>query len=503
MSGPAESADPRRAGAERPWWADAVVYQIYPRSFQDSDGDGVGDLRGITSRLDHIAELGADAIWLSPIYPSPLHDMGYDIADFSAVDPRLGTLEDFDELVAETHARGMRILLDLVPCHTSIEHPWFREHPERYVWSRVDGPENNWIAAFGGPAWSRDEETGRWYLHSFYPEQPDLDWRNPETREAMAGEIGFWIERGIDGYRVDAIDRLLKDPERRDDPPSSGTFPLPLPGDFALHDHVNSQNAPDIGDALATIRDAAGPDAFLAGEVFQPHAGLSRYLGSLDVAFAFEFLFSPWDAERLRAAIASGVAAERVAWVLSNHDFPRLITRLGRDAAELAATLLLTLPGPAFIYQGDEIGMADGPGGDPPVDRHGRDAQRHPMQWEPGPKGGFTAGEPWLPLTDPAERNVADQSVDPHSELNLYRGLIRLRHALAGTGYEPIDAGPEAVAHRRGEYAVVLNLGESALSAPVTGEVVVAVGSLRARAPQSLASGAELPPGSGVVVRRA
>jgi len=215
------------------WWRDAVVYQIYPRSFQDSDGDGVGDLRGIAQRLDHLAWLGVDAFWLSPIYPSPLADFGYDVSDYTAVDPQLGSLEDFDELIEAARERGLRVLLDLILCHTSIEHPWFREHPDWYIWSPVEGPPNNGAAPFGGPAWSRDERSGRWYMHSFYPEQPDLDWRNPEVVEAMQGVVRFWRGRGADGFRLDAIDRLVKDEQLRDDPPATKPFPLPLREDAA------------------------------------------------------------------------------------------------------------------------------------------------------------------------------------------------------------------------------------------------------------------------------
>jgi alpha-glucosidase len=204
------------------WWQDAVIYQIYPRSFQDSDGDGIGDLPGIERRLDHLAWLGVDALWLSPIYPSPMYDMGYDVADYKGVDPLFGTLEDFDRLVAAARERGLRVVLDVVPCHTSIEHPWFTEHRDWYIWR--DKP-NNWLSAFGGSAWS--ELDGRYYLHSFYPEQPDLDWRNPEVVAAMQDALRFWVERGAAGYRVDAIDRLLKDPELRDDPPATEPFGLP------------------------------------------------------------------------------------------------------------------------------------------------------------------------------------------------------------------------------------------------------------------------------------
>jgi len=237
------------------WWDNAVVYQIYPRSFQDSDGDGTGDLRGITERLDYLAWLGVDAFWLSPIYPSPLADFGYDVSDYTEVAPAYGTLEDFDELVAAAHDRGLRVLLDLIPCHTSIEHPWFREHPDWYIWSPVDGPPNNWVSAFGGPAWSRDELTGRWYLHSFYPEQPDLDWRNPAVVKAFQGIVRFWLDRGVDGFRLDAIDKLIKDDRLRDDPPASGEFPLPLRPDAAKLERVYSGHRPETIDALGTIRE--------------------------------------------------------------------------------------------------------------------------------------------------------------------------------------------------------------------------------------------------------
>jgi alpha-glucosidase len=369
-----------------------------------------------------------DALWLSPIYPSPLADMGYDVADYTGVDAAYGSLEDFDALLAAAHARGLKLLMDLVPCHTSIEHRWFREHPDWYIWSGREGPANNWVASFGGSAWSPDPHgRGRgWYLHSFYPEQPDLDWRNPEVVAAMQDVVRFWLDRGVDGFRLDAIDRLVKDAELRDDPPASAPFALPLDEEYARLEHLYSSNSPDIREALGAIREAAG-DALLVGEVYLPVAQVTPYLEHLDLAFAFELFHSPWERGRLDAAIESAKAAlgDGAAWVLSNHDFPRLATRFGEEHVREAAELLLTLPGTAFIYQGEEIGMVEGPGATPPIDRAGRDGARHPMQWTA--EGGFTDGTPWLPMVDPEARNVADQRDDPGSPLNLYRDLIARR----------------------------------------------------------------------------
>jgi alpha-glucosidase len=444
------------------WWQDAVVYQIYPRSFQDSNGDGVGDLRGIAERLDHLSYLGVDALWLSPIYPSPLADFGYDVSDYTAVDPSFGTLDDFDELVAAAHARGLRLLLDLVACHTSIEHPWFREHPDWYIWSPVDGPPNNWVAAFGGPAWSRDEVSGRWYLHSFYPEQPDLNWRNQEVVTAMQDVVRFWLGRGVDGFRLDAIDRLVKDDRLRDDPPASNPFPLPRDPEAARLEMRYSGNRPEAIEALRALREAAG-DALLVGELYRPVAEYERWLEVLDLVFAFEFLFSPWDAERLRAAIEPAAAVGRAAWVMSNHDFDRLATRVGPENLRAAAVLLLMLPGVAFVYQGDELGLANGPGHEPPFDRAGRDRLRHPMQWEKD--GGFTSGTPGLPLVDAAARNVADQRADPGSLLNLYRQLIEVRQGL-GRGFRLLDAEPGVVAFERDGHTVAVNTTAERRSGP-------------------------------------
>ncbi|MBN1527880.1 MAG: alpha-glucosidase [Thermoleophilaceae bacterium] len=447
---------------------DPVVYQIYPRSFQDSDGDGVGDLRGVRDRLGHLAELGVDAIWLSPIYPSPMADFGYDVSDYRNVDPVFGSLAELDELIREAHGLGLGVLLDIVPCHTSIEHPWFREHPDWYIWR--DRP-NNWSTAFGGSAWTRLGD--RYYLHSFYPEQPDLDWRNPEVVAAMQDVFRFWLDRGVDGFRIDAIDRLLKDPELRDDPPAAEPFGLPLRADEARLALTNSRNAPDMGEALGAIRAAAG-DALLIGEVYLPAARWGPYLQHFDAAFAFELLQAPWEAGALRRAIEESTRLPGAAWVMSNHDFGRLGTRFGEANARAAAMLLLTLPGPAFLYQGDEIGQLDGPPGESGLDRAGRDRYRHPVQWDASPSGGFTTGTPWLPPVDPERRNVEAQRGDPASMLAFVRELIRLRHGL-GDGLELLDAEPGLLAYRRGEHVIVINVTEEPRPLPAeAGDVVLA-----------------------------
>jgi alpha-glucosidase len=462
-----------------------VVYQVYPRSFQDSDGDGVGDLSGITARLGHVRDLGADAIWLSPFYPSPLADGGYDIADYEAVDPLFGTLGDAEALIAAAHDHGLKVLFDVVPCHTSIEHPWFRRHPDWYVWSDRDGPQNNWRATFGGPSWSRDPVSGRWYLHSFYPEQPDLDWRNPEVPVAFGEALRFWLARGADGFRIDALDRILKDPQLRDDPAATGPPPLPEAHMDAGLEQRNSRNAPDIGTAVAQLRAAAGDDALLVGEVYLLSGRLKPYLEHLDACFCFELLHAPWEAGAVRAAIAAAAATGKAAWVLSNHDFPRLPDRVGARNVRAAALLLLTLPGMAFVYQGDELGMADGPDGG--HDRAGRDRHRHPMAWDATRNAGFTTGEPWLDVVVPADGPASEQGEG--SMLDWYRSLIALRRDIHGE-LELVDAGDDVVAFRRGDHIVALNLGAAERPAPQTSELVLATPRTTARA---------LPPGGAFV----
>jgi alpha-glucosidase len=464
-----------------------VVYQIYPRSFQDSDGDGIGDMAGIRARLDHLAWLGVDALWLSPIYPSPLADFGYDVSHYTDIDPVFGDLAEFDRLVADARERGLKLLMDLVPCHTSIEHPWFGEHPDWYIWA--DRP-NNWVAAFGGSAW--EPLDGRYYLHSFYPEQPDLNWRNLEVVAAMQDVLRFWIERGAGGYRIDAIDRLMKDPELRDDPPASEPYGLPLGEHEVKLALSNSRNGPGTGESLAAMREAVG-DAFLVGEVYLPSRRWQPYSDHFDSVFAFELLLTSWDAGLLNTAIRACAETGKAAWAMSNHDFGRLATRFGSENTRAAALMLLTLPGPAFLYQGDEIGQGDGPPGESKFDRAGRDRFRHPMQWDGSPGGGFSTGEAWLPPVDPAERNVEAQRDDPDSMLSLVRELIALRREL-DDGFELLEAADGVVAYRRGGHSVAVNTTPDRRPVPVRGEPRLAT------LPDAI-QGDTLAPHAGVVVQ--
>jgi alpha-glucosidase len=445
------------------WWEQAVIYQVYVRSFQDTDGDGVGDLPGVTERLGHIAELGAQAVWLSPIYPSPDADFGYDVSDFRSVEPAFGTLADLDALVSRARELGLKVLLDFVPCHTSTEHPWFREHPDYYVWA--DAP-NNWRAAFGGSAWGRDEQSGRYFLHSFFPEQADLNWRNPYVREQMTEAMRFWVDRGVDGFRLDALDRLMKDAALRDDPLATGPSVLPGdPQDLELN-HVHSRNAPDIGDALQAIRRAVG-DVLLVGEVYLPIAEAAAYLDTLDVVFNFEAIFAVGDAVKLRQAIESGMRTGGQGWVLSNHDFSRLASRAGPDDARAVALLLLSLPGPVFVYQGDELGIGDTPMSGAEQDRNHRDPFRAPMVWDSdAPHGAFSTAQPWLTPAQPLDDGAAQQGQDPASALSLARQAIALRPSLAAGESKLLPSAPGTVVLARSGHMVAVNLTGAPAPAP-------------------------------------
>ncbi|MFO7694648.1 MAG: alpha-amylase family glycosyl hydrolase, partial [Vicinamibacterales bacterium] len=363
----------------RPWWHDAVIYQIYPRSFQDADGDGVGDLAGIALRLDYLTWLGVDAIWLSPIYPSPLVDFGYDVSDYTAVDPVYGTLDDLDHLVAEAHARGLRLILDLVPSHTSDRHPWFqasrssRDDPKRdwYLWrdpAPDGGPPNNWLSHFGGPAWELDPHSGQYYLHSFVPEQPDLNWRNPEVLDAMAGVMRFWLDRGIDGFRVDVIHNLLKDEALRDDPPNPDFVPGPGANPYHSLRHLHSSDQPDVHRLMRWFRRRidAYPGRVLIGEVEYGSSveRLARFYGDddeLHLALNFSLMTLPWES----AAIADHLARYDAAlppgacptFVVGTHHRARVATSIGQAQARVTAMLLLTSRNTPFVYYGDELGM--------------------------------------------------------------------------------------------------------------------------------------------------
>lgn len=430
------------------WWQRAVIYQVYPRSFQDSDGDGVGDLRGIESRLDYLSWLGVDTVWLSPINKSPMVDFGYDVSDYCGVHAEFGTLEDFDRLVAGIRARGMKLLLDLVPNHTSDQHPWFVEsrssktHPKRdwYLW-RDGNPPNNWQSVFGGSAWEPDPVTGQSYYHAYLKEQPDLNWANPEVRAAIREAMRFWLDRGVDGFRVDVIGHLSKDELFRDNPPNPAAGPDASPYGKLLPAHTFDRD--DVKEIVEYLRGVLDEyeERVMIGEVYVPVERLVRYYGfGCQLPFNFRLVELPWDAATIRAEIAKYEAAlpERAwpNWVLGNHDVKRIATRVGRAQAPVAASLLLTLRGTPTIYQGDELGIEQVP---IPLERardpleknrpgRGRDGCRTPMPWSADPGAGFSTGEPWLPLNpDWRTRNVDAQRADPSSMLHLHRRLLALR----------------------------------------------------------------------------
>ena len=475
----------------QPWWQAATIYQIYPRSFADSDGDGIGDLNGIADRIEYLVDLGIDCVWISPIYPSPMADFGYDVADYTGIDPRFGTLADFDALLAKAHAVGIRVLLDFVPNHSSDRHPWFvesrssRDNPKRdwYIWrdpAPDGGPPNNWISDFGGPAWTLDRATGQYYSRAFLPEQPDLNWRNPEVQAAMLAAMRFWFERGVDGFRIDVQWHMVKHADFPDNPPNPD-FREGM-GDMHRVLQLHSTDQPEvhaIGTAMRAQADEFG--AVLVGEIYLPVPKLMTYYGTpeapgVHLPFNFQLIEAKWDAAELAARIVEYEAALPDGgwpnWVLGNHDRPRIATRVGAAQARVAAMLLLTLRGTPTLYQGDELGLTDArvppdKVQDPRELREpglglGRDPVRTPLPWDAS--GGFTTGDPWLPI-DPAHLslNVEAQAGDPASMLSLYRRLLALRRAtpaLSTGGIEDVRAEGDVLTYRRGVYRVVLNLGD-------------------------------------------
>ncbi|HZH52189.1 MAG TPA: alpha-amylase family glycosyl hydrolase [Microvirga sp.] len=467
---------------ETTWWKHGIVYQIYPRSFQDTDGDGIGDLRGICQRLDYLVWLGVHAVWISPIYPSPMADFGYDVADYCGIDPIFGTMEDFDRLVAEAHARGLKVILDFVPNHTSDRHPWFQEsrssrsNPKRdwYIWcdAKPDGsPPNNWISNFGGSAWEWDEATGQYYYHAFLKGQPDLNWRNPEVREAMLDVLRFWLDRGVDGFRVDVMWHLIKDAEFRDNPPNPAYQSSQAEINRFLQ--VYSADQPEVHEVVTGMRRVLEEyeNRVLIGEIYLPLERLVAYYGTdlsgAHLPFNFQLVHAAWNARDIGTLVGEYEALLPQGgwpnWVLGNHDQPRIGARVGKAQSRIAAMLLLTLRGTPTMYYGDEIGLGkveippeavqDPWEKNEPGLGLGRDPERTPMQWDASENAGFTTGRPWLPL-DPnhSSCNVKALSKDPASILSLYRRLIELRRghlALSIGSYTPLSAGEDVLAYER------------------------------------------------------
>lgn len=478
------------------WWHKEIFYQIYPRSFQDTSRDGIGDIPGIIQRLDHLKWLGIGAVWISPVYPSPMADFGYDISDYTGIHPIFGTINDFDNLVEEVHRRDMKLIMDLVPNHTSDQHPWFlesrssRDNPKRdwYIWkdAKPNGEcPNNWLSVFGGKAWEWDEKTEQYYYHAFLKEQPDLNWRNPEVQEAMFDVIRFWLNKGVDGFRVDVMWHMVKDDQFRDNPPNPkykqhmSTYEQLIP--------VYSTDQPEVHKIIRKMRKLLDSyeERMMIGEIYLPISKLMRYYGTdnkgANLPFNFQLLTKPWDAPQIAAAIDEyeGALPEKgwPNWVLGNHDQPRITSRIGYHQSMVAAVLLLTLRGTPTIYYGEEIGMRDVPipydqiqdpqGLNMPGKNLSRDPARTPMQWSNDRNAGFSYSKPWLPVDKNYPRvNVEAQKYDPHSMLSLYRRLIRLRQkepSLIHGRYAPVHSDRQLLAYSRkaeeeDEFLVVLNL---------------------------------------------
>ena len=496
--------------SERVWWRDGVIYQVYPRSFQDTDGDGVGDLRGIAARLDYLVGLGVDAVWVSPIYPSPMADFGYDVADYTGVDKLFGTMADFDALLAGCHERGLKLILDFVPNHTSDQHPWFLESKtsrksakrDWYLWrdpAAGGGVPNNWMSNFGGTAWTLGEGTGQYYLHSFLPQQPDLNWWNPEVRAAMYGAMRFWLAKGVDGFRMDVLWLLIKDPEFRDNLPNPDYH-----GGSSFWSVLPTWTA-DQPETHAIVRQMRGvvdefEDRVLIGEIYLPVDKLVTYYGGpqllgAEMPFNFHLIQSEWKADVIAGLIRQYEAALPAGawpnWVMGNHDQHRLATRLGAGQARVAAVLLLTLRGTPTMYYGDELGMPDAVIAadqvqDPAEKRQpgqgfGRDPERSPMLWDGSANAGFTTGTPWLPLVDGWEGMTvaADGAM-----VRLYRELLRLRRERvelhAGDVTRVVSRDGVLSYVRGGGVQVHVNLtGETAWVPSLAGRVLVSTTGVR------------------------
>ena len=497
------------------WWQTGVIYQVYPRSFQDSNGDGIGDLRGIIQRLDYLQWLGITALWISPIYPSPMADFGYDISDYTGIHPLFGSMDDFDELLTQAHQRNIRVILDLVPNHTSDKHPWFIEsrssqnNPKRdwYIWKDANkngDPPNNWLSVFGGNAWEWDEATEQYYYHAFLKQQPDLNWRNKDVQNAMLNVMRFWLNKGVDGFRVDVMWHMIKDDQLRDNPvnidykPQMPTYDQLLP--------VYSTDQPEVHDIVHMMRILLDSydDRMMIGEIYLPIHRLVTYYGidnkGAHLPFNFMLLSLPWDAQRIATAIDEYEAALPKNgwpnWVLGNHDQPRITSRIGSQQSKVAAILLLTLRGTPTIYYGEEIGMQDVPipfeevqdpqGLNMPDKNLSRDPCRTPMQWDASEYAGFSTTRPWLRVGYTSKRiNVELQKDDPYSHLSLYRRLIALRQSepsLLWGDYKPLYSDSHSMAyvrHAPGEKAflIVLNLSHRPcyinIQSAISGKVIL------------------------------
>jgi alpha-glucosidase len=529
----------QRAGTHL-WWQRGIVYQVYPRSFMDSNGDGVGDLPGVLSRLDYLRWLGVDALWLSPIYPSPMKDFGYDVADYTAVHPVFGTLDDFDRLVRAAHARELKVILDFVPNHTSDEHAWFREsrrsrdNPKRdwYLWRDAaadGGPPNNWLSCFGGSAWQLDPQSGQYYYHAFLPEQPDLNWRNPAVVQAMLDVLRFWLERGVDGFRVDVLWHIIKDATFADNPPNPAWRPGMDPYQALIP--LYTTDRPEVHEIVLRMRQLLDEykERVLIGEIYLPVERLVKYYGAdlrgAHLPFNFQLIRAPWDAahlarlvEEYERALPEGAWPN---WVLGNHDQHRIASRVGPAQARVAAMLLLTLRGTPTLYYGDEIGMRDVAiprerVQDPfeknvPGRGFGRDPERTPMQWSGDANAGFTLGEPWLPLApDYRQVNVAAQRDAAASMLRLYCELVGLRRgepALEVGRLEGLEARGDVLTYvrraRREEsyFLVALNLGHETRAARTDLAGAIALSTHLDRTGERIEGEISLRPDEGVIVR--
>jgi alpha-glucosidase len=550
-----------------PWWKTDVVYQVYPRSFADANGDGIGDLPGITAKLEYLVDLGVGAVWLSPFYPSPMADFGYDVSDYCDVDPMFGTLADADALIETAHRLGLRVIIDWVPNHTSNEHPWFLEaaadpssakrdwyvfRPAKPADEHGDPSErgarpNNWVSHFGGPAWTWHEPSGEYYLHSFLAEQPDLNWRNPELRSAMFDVLRFWLDRGVDGFRIDVAASILKDPELRDNPlidqdwRTAGFF-KDL-GAYGRQDHIHDGRHEDTHDVFAEIRAlldsyeaADGRPRYAIGEIHE--AKVERWAGwhgtpdhpELHQSFNFALLRTPWTPEALTALAASIEEACATApwvwpnWVLSNHDEHRSATRVGVEQARNVIMLLLTLRGTPTLYYGEELGLTNV---DIPEELQqdpwahgasglglGRDPERTPMVWTDGPNAGFsfdhTNATPWLPIGDDnASRNVAGQRNDPTSFLSFSKAMLALRRkhrALHAGSWSPLPAPGGVLAYERADggdrFVVLLELTGRTTPVALPEGMWTCELTTEAMTPGDASGVVVLPANSGAVFRR-